>query len=60
MITFANHNIHHTCASLAVPQKKTKARTTMFFHERASLGTPGTMQEVWNDQRDISPSEMES
>ena len=25
-----------------------------------SLGTPGTMQEVWNDQRDISPSEMES
>ena len=37
MITFANHNIHHTCASLAVPPKKTKARTTTFFRERASL-----------------------
>jgi hypothetical protein len=41
-------------------QKKTYDRTTTFLRQRALAGAVGSMQAVWNDQRETEPSVTES
>jgi tripartite-type tricarboxylate transporter receptor subunit TctC len=47
-----------TVPELIHPQKKTNERTTTFLRQGALSGAVGSLQAVWNDQRDTEPSVM--